>query len=450
LLKGMWLWLDARLQVRELLRTEGARELPAGTGWLFVLGSLALSTFLVLVVTGVLILFVYIPSPDHAADSLYYLHQMNFGRFIHGVHHWGASAMIVIVFLHLLRVFFFKAFARPRELTWIVGIVLLLFTLAMGFTGFLLPWDPEGYWGTVVGLHIAEQSPLVGGIVGTLLRGGAVMGTQTLSRFFALHVAVLPALMVVFIVIHLRLVSKLGSAGPLSTPLRGKDSGFAFFPRQVLRDATAALVVLLLISALAMLLPLADRPPADPTDTQYIPRPPWYFLSLFQFLRYVPGRLEPIAAVVIPGLIVLFLLLVPFIDRRPGRAYLKGRPVAWLVSAGVALAITLGVLAGPNPNTAISPLATGPVPPGADAGQQLYLSVGCGFCHGSDAGGTKDGPSLHKAVLYRDRPWLLAHFKDPAGLVPGSTMKKFDWLTDDELHQLVDHLIQINRENRPW
>jgi ubiquinol-cytochrome c reductase cytochrome b subunit len=401
-----------------------------------------------LVLTGVLMLFVYVPSPDHAADSMYYLNQMAFGRLISGLHHWGASVMIVLVFLHMLRVFYYKAYARPRELTWIVGVLLLLLVLAMGFTGFLLPWDREGYWGTVVGVHIAEATPLVGDYVAEFLRGGAVFGTQTLSRFFALHVAALPILMVFLIVIHLRLVTKLDTAGPVR-PRSPSGEGFSFYPTQTFRDIVVSLLVLAAIALLAILWPVADRPPADPGDTRYIPRPPWYFLPMFQFLKYFPGTLEPIAAVVAPSVAVLILLLMPWLDRSPKRSFLARRPLSWVVTLGVLSVVALGVIAGPNPNQPLSPLATGPVPVGAAAGRELYVSSGCTFCHGANGAGTPSGPSLYRAVAYHDREWLVEHFRDPKALVPGSQMKEFDWLSDEELNQLVDHLIQLNRENRP-
>ncbi|MBI2344235.1 MAG: cytochrome b N-terminal domain-containing protein [Deltaproteobacteria bacterium] len=208
-------WLDERCGWRTLKRVLLDRKIPKGVGWLYTLGSISLFCFLLQVVTGILLAMNYAATPDQAYLSVKYVtEEIPMGAFLRGLHKWGASAMVVFATLHMLRVYFMGAFKYPREMTWIVGLAIWLLILGLGFTGYLLPWDQKGYWATVVGTKIAEQAPFLGEEIATLLRGGAQVGAVTLTRFYAIHLLLLPACLVIGLLVHLFLVIWHGISGP--------------------------------------------------------------------------------------------------------------------------------------------------------------------------------------------------------------------------------------------
>lgn len=203
-------WLDERVGWRKVWESIFLRKVPK-TNWLYTLGSATLFTALVQIVTGILLTIYYVPTPDHAYDSVQYITtQVPAGWFIRGLHHWGASAMVVLTVLHMLRVILYGAYKFPRELTWFTGVALLLVVLGFGFTGYLLPWDQKAYWATTVGTRIAGVAPLIGDWILRIMRGGEELSAITLARFFGTHVWVLPALLLLLISFHLYLVIRLG------------------------------------------------------------------------------------------------------------------------------------------------------------------------------------------------------------------------------------------------
>lgn len=208
-------WLDERLGLQGIIDTLLERPIPRGVGWLYTLGSASLFIFTLQVVTGIFLAMSYVPTPDHAYDSIRFINEeAAFGWLLRGLHRWGASAMVLVVFLHMVRVFFMGAYKYPREVTWLVGVFLLLVTIGFGFTGYLLPWDQKAYWATVVGTNLAGQAPVVGPVILRVLRGGEELGAMTLNRFFGFHVLLLPALTVLLIGVHLYLVVKHGISEP--------------------------------------------------------------------------------------------------------------------------------------------------------------------------------------------------------------------------------------------
>jgi quinol-cytochrome oxidoreductase complex cytochrome b subunit len=208
-------WLEERLELRPLLSPFLDRKVPVGVGWLYTLGSATLMTFVILAATGIFLSMNYSPSPDHAWDSIQYINnQVAFGSLIRGIHHWAAAAMVLLVFLHMLRVYFMAAYKYPRELTWVVGVFLLLLVLGSGFTGYLLPWDQKAYWATTVGTRIAGAIPLIGGFLRKSLLGGPEIGADTLTRFYAFHMLVLPILIALLTGIHLFMVIRQGISAP--------------------------------------------------------------------------------------------------------------------------------------------------------------------------------------------------------------------------------------------
>jgi quinol-cytochrome oxidoreductase complex cytochrome b subunit len=203
-------WFDERVGFRKVWEAIFLRKIPK-VNWLFTLGSATLFTAMLQVITGILLTLYYVPTPDHAYDSVQYITtQLPAGWFIRGVHHWGASAMVVLTVLHMLRVIYYGAYKYPREVTWFTGVVLLLVVIGFGFTGYLLPWDQKAYWATTVGTRIAGVVPFVGDWILRVVRGGEELSAVTLARFFGVHVWVLPAALLILIVFHLYLVIRLG------------------------------------------------------------------------------------------------------------------------------------------------------------------------------------------------------------------------------------------------
>lgn len=203
-------WLDERLAWRNVWEAIFLRKIPT-VNWLYTLGSATLLTAVNQIVTGILLTIYYVPTPDHAYESVQYItNEVTAGWFIRGLHHWGASAMVVLAFLHMLRIIYYGSYKYPREITWLTGVFLLLITLGFGFTGYLLPWDQKAYWGTTVGTRIAEVTPVIGDFLLRIMRGGEELSAITLARFFGVHVWVLPATLLTLLGIHLYLVIRIG------------------------------------------------------------------------------------------------------------------------------------------------------------------------------------------------------------------------------------------------
>ncbi len=326
---------DRRTGLHSALQKFLYEEIPASSGWHQVFGSVALFLILTQFFTGAMLAFNYAPTPGDAYNSLrYILTEVTGGRLMRGLHHWGASVLIVVVVLHMVQVFLWGAYKKPREGTWIVGVILLLLTLAYGLTGYLLPWDNRAYWATLVTTRIGASVPLLGPYVSRLLGSTGDIGVVTFVRFYGLHVLLLPPATMLLTVLHVYLVRRHGVAPDPSDESRPKKS---FFPEQVFKDTVAIFVafVVLFVMAVAARVPLERM--ADPTDTSYIPRPEWYFLFLFQTLKAFQGPLEVVGTVVLPTRAILALILTPVIDR--GRVVrLRQRTLA----CGVVLLAGLG------------------------------------------------------------------------------------------------------------
>ena len=410
-LRSVFDWIDARTGFRAGRGHLLDEPLPPGVGWWFVTGSILLFLLGVQLITGVVLAMYYVPSPEHAYDSVRYIaDRLPLGRIVRGLHFFGASFIVIAAVVHMLRVVLFGSYKKPREVTWMTGVILLLIILAFALTGYLLPWDQKAYWATTVTINIARSSPFVGEQVAGVMRGGAELGALTLLRWYAAHVFLLPAALIGFVVAHIYLMRRHGISGPI-VPAAGEPK--PFYPYQAFRDsvAMAAAFALLLAFALTVRVPLDAI--ADPSDATYIPRPEWYFLSLFQLLKYFPGPLEPIATVVIPGLVVGALLLLPFLDRGPERHPRKRRLVALgFVVLGISI-VSLTVLGLKDSPAHADPSHWGPL---ALAGRELVKDQRCTTCHRIGAAANP----LTETRLRRDREWLLAHIADPEVIAPGA------------------------------
>ncbi len=335
-------WLDERYRIRAILKPLIDEPIPGGAKWWYILGSSTLFVFILQAITGIFLAIYYVPTPDHAYDSVKYIDGTLFGWFVRGIHHWGASAMVILVAVHMLRVFVFGAYKKPRELNWISGVFLLLLVLIMAFTGYLLPWDQKAYWATEVGTSIAGTPPVIGPIIEEALRGGAEMGALTLSRFFSIHTMIVPVLISLFIVFHLLFLTRAGPAGKWNA--RPEETS-TFYPYQIVRDAVGMLVVFLVLIVFARYVAFPLAVSANPPLAVFTPRPDWYFLFLFEILRLVPGKFELIGTTVIPTIAGIILLLMPFIDRKAVRDPTK-RPVAISIAGIVAVGLIVLTVAG--------------------------------------------------------------------------------------------------------
>jgi ubiquinol-cytochrome c reductase cytochrome b subunit len=431
-------WLDARTGYRTARRVLLDEEIPAGTGWIFTLGSVLLALISVQLLTGAFLTLYYAPTPDHAYESVRYISSTWAGRLVRGLHHYGASFLVVFLVLHLLRVVILGSYKPPRELTWLSGLALLGLVLGFALTGYLLPWDQRAYWATVVTINIARLEPLAGEAVAAILQGGSTIGALTLTRWYSAHIIFLPALLVLLIVAHIVLMRLQGSSGPVR-PKLGKP--FPFYPYQAFRDTVVVTIVLLAVVALAWrgMPPLEG--PADPTDAGYIPRPEWYFLGLFQLLKYFPGRLEVVGAIVIPGLVAAFLALLPWIDRGPERDPRRRPLVMIAVMAGV-LAVTILTTLGWRDR---------PISAAGDqwsmreiGGRVIAGYSGCAKCHAE----TGLADPLEAIALSRGAEWIEGHASDPEMISPGLREPPIT-RSERELAAMVAYVRRVSRQPYP-
>ena len=332
-MKAIFDWLDDRSGYRNLLHEVLYEKVPGGARWRYVWGSCLTFAFFTQVVTGTLLWMFYSPSAQTAWESVYFLqYQVWGGWFLRGVHHYMAQAMIVLLVLHLMQVVIDGAYRAPRELNFWFGSLMMGVTLALSLTGYLLPWDQKGYWATAVATNLMAEVPLVGSAIQKIVVGGVEYGHHTLTRFFALHAGVLPAMLIGLVAVHIYLFRKHGIH--VKEPKPKKDS--YFWPDQILKDAIACLAVLLAVVALTIYFKGAPLgPPADPAN-EFPARPEWYFLFLFQLLKYVPAFW---GAIIIPAFLGLWIFLQPFIGAsRPGHQLNIG--FWWTLIAG-SVALTL-------------------------------------------------------------------------------------------------------------
>ena len=436
-------WLDRRLQLAAPIREASEHPVPRKTAsWWYVFGSAALVVFILQIVTGILLALIYVPSGGEAWSSLQALnHDVTLGWFIRALHGWGSNFMVAIVLIHMMQVFLFGAYKFPRELTWIVGIFLLLMTLGMAFSGQVLRFDQDAYWGLGIGASIASRVPIAGPAIVKLMLGGPIIAGATLSRFFALHVFVIPGMLIGFVCIHLLMVVKLGiNEWPMPGRLvkkatyaaeyheLTKKDGEPFVPYAVWKDMFFAAFILVAVAACALYFgPFGPTGRPDPTIIQTVPKPDYFFLWLYALLSLLPPSLETPALLIGPVVVIAVLLLLPFLSGEGEKSW-RRRPIAVLTI--LLTAISLGTLTHLSGYTPWSPHMNAwsgdPVPEqflhGTTAlerqGALVFQVKQCRNCHSlGDLGGQR-GPALDSVAVRLTQDQLIRQVIQGGGNMP--------------------------------
>ncbi len=418
LLKKIWRWIDDRSGISELVAPLAKHLVPPQSKWSYVFGSATLFCFLLQVLTGVALSLLYQPSSKEAYQSLQFItHQAPFGNVLRGMHFFGASGMIIMVGIHMIRVYITASYKFPREMNWISGVFLLLLTIFMGFTGQLLRWDSNGVWSSVVAAEQLGRIPLIGKYMARLLIGGDTIGGHSLSRFYSYHVFVFPALIFLFVGFHLYLVFRNGiseppKAGRLVDPKTYrawyqhllKEKGVPFWPNAAWRDTLFGAMVIICIISLAIIsgAPALTAPP-DPSIVNASPTPDWYMIPFFALFALMPAKIESVAMVLGPVLTIVLLLSIPFISNKGERSPLK-RPWAMFgvicVVVFVISLLTVGLHAPWSPDFNIKPLPVTAIASAnkndtlAQQGVHLFYIKGCQYCHNINHYGGNKGPDL--------------------------------------------------------
>jgi ubiquinol-cytochrome c reductase cytochrome b subunit len=436
-------WFDQRLQLAAPVREIAEHRIPRNTAsWFYVFGSAALTVFILQIVTGILLAFVYVPSGAEAWSSLQALnHAVTLGWFIRAMHGWGSNFMVALVLIHMVQVFLFGAYKFPRELTWILGVFLLLMTLGMAFTGQVLRFDQDAYWGLGIGASIASRVPVLGPATVRLMLGGPIIAGATLSRFFALHVFVIPGLLIGFVCLHVLMVVTLGIN---EWPMPGrivkratyineyheltKKDGEPFFPYGIWKDMFFAAFIILAVAACALYFgPFGPTGRPDPTIIQTVPKPDYFFLWLYALLSLLPPSLETPALLIGPVVVIAGLLLLPFLSGEGEKSW-KRRPIAVLTVS--LIAITLGTfthLAGYTPwSPHMNAWSGDPVPDefihGSTAlerqGAMVFQVKQCRNCHSLGNTGGQRGPALDSVAVRLTQDQLIRQVIQGGGNMP--------------------------------
>jgi ubiquinol-cytochrome c reductase cytochrome b subunit len=475
-LRAVGTWFDARLRLRTTLVPMMEHPIPQASagpmGWWYIFGSASLTLLIVQILTGIGLALVYVPSADKAYDSLLYLdYDESLGWFLRALHYYAGSGMVVLVLAHATQVFLHGAYKYPRELTWVLGVLLLLCTLGMFFSGQILRWDPDAYWGLAVGGSMAGRVPVAGPWLVRQILGGSVIGGDSLSRFFALHVFVIPGALLFFLAAHLWLVLKCGISAP---PVAGevvdpktyeaeyekqlKATGVPFLGDAMLKDAFfSALAVIVVVVLAAALGPKGPTGPPDPTLSGANPRPEWPFLWLFALLSLSPPGAETFIILVFPVILIAILFLVPFVSNRGERAPSR-RPVA--VLSVIVIYTVLGVLTYLGVTSPWSPQMTAwsgePIPenlvrnstPLQLQGAAMLQNKNCRNCHALEGIGGKRGPDLTGVGTRLTRDQLIDQISN--GTPGGGNMPAYgEQISPAEMTALVAFLESLRPHGEP-
>jgi ubiquinol-cytochrome c reductase cytochrome b subunit len=337
-------WLDSRTGLVTMTRDFLTEDVPGGASYWYAFGSATVFAMILQIATGIFLTFYYSPSAATAWESTkYIIEKVPAGQLVLSLHYWGATAMIAFMMMHMLQVLLWGAYKKPRELQWIVGVILFIVTLVLGLTGYLLPWDLNALLASKVAIQIAGSAPIAGKAVLLFLQDGSGIGTLTINRFFGIHVWLTPAILVLLVGLHLTIFRWNGSAGPPIDAMPKLKPG-RFWPDQMFMDTVLSFVMFIIVFALAVFSPAPLDAKADPNNTQFVPYPAWYFMALFSLLDVVGSLPVPpqvldflglFATIIFPTLLIVVLIALPFIDKNPSRR-LSRRPIV-LTCTGLVL-----------------------------------------------------------------------------------------------------------------
>lgn len=463
-------WLDDRLHLTALYASTAGHEVPASAGsWFYVFGSATLLCFIIQIITGSILAFVYIPSTNEAYTSLQYLNHAQFwGWYIRAVHYWGSNFMVALMSAHMIQVFLFGAYKYPRELTWVSGIFLLLTTLGMAFTGQVMRFDQDAYWGLGIGASITGRVPLIGAQLVHLLLAGPIIAGETLSRFFTLHVFLIPGGIIAILSMHLRLVL---TKGINEYPVPGRvvlkstydaeyseilrKEGVPFVPYAVGKDLIfAALTILGILGCALYFGPKGPTGIPNPTLVDTMPRPDFYFLAIFAALALLPDWMEVIVLFLAPALAIGFLLVLPFFAGTGEKSY-RRRPVA--VLSVIFIVMTIGVLAYMGMTSPWSPKMDGwsaisvPVQyvekrsPLAMHGAIVFQEKQCRNCHSLAGRGGQRGPALDEVANRLTPDQMVRQVVQGGGNMPAYGKK----LSPAEVDALVAFMSTLRPSSKP-
>ena len=469
-LKQIGDWFDHRLQLGGAIREAASHPVPRkSASWWYVFGSAALTIFVLQLVTGILLALTYVPSASEAWNSLQYLnHDVTLGWFLRAIHGWGSNFMVAVVLVHMCQVFLFGAYKFPRQLTWIIGVFLLLMTLGMAFTGQVLRFDQDAYWGLGIGASITSRVPLIGAQAVHMLLGGPIIAGATLSRFFALHVFVIPGLLIGFVSLHLLMVLKLGVN---EWPMPGRvvrrstyekeyhellqNDGVPFVPGAIWKDMffSAAIIVAIMACA-AYFGPFGPSGYPDPTIVQTIPKPDFFFLWLYAMLALLPPEMETPALLIGPVIVIGFLILLPFLSGEGEKSW-RRRPIAVVTLLLVAVSLaTFTKLATYSPWSPVMDGWSGdPLPveflngrsPLERQGALVFQGKQCRNCHAIGGSGGKRGPALDSVATILTHDQLVRQVIQGGGNMPAYGKN----LNPAEVTALVSFLETLHPPNRP-
>ncbi len=456
--------------VSKLFVSTAGHTVPASAGsWFYVFGSGTLLCFLIQIVTGICLAFVYVPSANEAYTSLEYLnYQQPLGWFLRALHYWGSNFMVGIMAVHMAQVFLFGAYKYPRELTWIFGCVLLLLTLGMAFTGQIMRFDQDAYWGLGIGAAITGRTPLIGPNLVHLLLAGPIIAGETLSRFFTLHVFVIPGLLIALISLHLRLVLTKGiNEYPRPGTLVSKDTyaaeyeallkkdGVPFYPAAIGKDLIfSGLVLLGIVACAAYFGPKGPEGIPDPTQIDTMPTPDFFFLWIYAVLALLPAYLETFLLLVAPVFGIALLLALPFLSNT-GEKSARQRPVA--VLSVMLIFLTLGTLISLGTSSPWSPhmeaWSGAPTPvqyvqgrsPLELQGALVLQNKQCRNCHSLGGAGGLRGPALDGVATRLTQDQLVRQVIQGGGNMPAYGKN----LTPQEVTALVAFMQTLRPANEP-
>jgi ubiquinol-cytochrome c reductase cytochrome b subunit len=463
-------WVERRLQLEGFVKEAAEHPVPRKTAsWWYVFGSASFVLLMLQIATGIMLALIYVPSAGAAWDSLQVLnHQLPLGWFLRGMHGWGSNFMVAVVLIHMVQVFIFGAYKFPRELTWILGVFLLLMTLGMAFTGQVLRFDQDAYWGLGIGASILSRVPVIGGQLVQFMLGGPIIAGATLTRFFALHVFVIPGTMLIFASLHTWLVLKLG-INEWPTPgrlvkretyiqeyneLSHKD-GMPFVPGAVWKDAMFAAGILLAVAICALIFgPIGPTGVPDPTIVQTAPKPDYFFLWIYSALAFLPPSIETPVMFIAPVIGIGLMLALPFFAGVGEKSWHR-RPVAVLLV--MVLAIFFATLTHLGTYVPWSPhmeaWSADPVPvhfirgttPLQRQGAVVLQEKQCRNCHQIGGRGGQRGPALDDVATHLTYDQLVRQVTQGGGNMPayGKT------LSPAQVTALVDFLETLHPPNQP-